>query len=285
VSRSPFAIAVAAAILVGTAGAAVPPRIIFPVVGQVSYNDDFGAPRAGGPHQGIDIMATKKTPAVAVEAGRVKYWTTSKSAGCMLYLYGQTGTMYEYIHLNNDVTMRNDNRGKCVEGTAYAVKNGAHVTAGQQVGYVGDSGDADGIHPHLHFELHPGGGKAIDAYPYLQAAQKLLFVAKAGTPFVLTLTGAVVSATSDRLAVKVDTSQAWPFGLTLTKLNQTVTVSVPPTAVVQQTDQSGTVRMTTVVLASKGQRAVVWTQPALSSLRAERADDGVLVAGLIQLGS
>jgi peptidase M23-like protein len=283
VSRGLFAIAVAAAILVGTAGAAVPAHIIFPVVAQVSYNDDFGAPRAGGPHQGIDIMATKKTPAVAVEAGRVKYWTTSKSAGCMLYLYGQSGTMYEYIHLNNDVTMRNDNRGKCVQGTAYAVKNGAHVTAGQQIGYVGDSGDADGIHPHLHFELHPNGGKAVDAYPYLQAAQKLLFVAKAGTPFVLTLTGAVVSATSDRLAVKVDTSQAWPFGLTLTKLNQTVTVTVPATAVVQQTDQSGTVRMTTVVLASKGQKAVVWTQPAPSSLRAERADDGVLIAGLIQL--
>jgi hypothetical protein len=283
VSRSFLVIGAAVAILTGTAGAAVPARIIFPVVGQVSYSDDFGAPRAGGSHRGIDIMAVKKTPVVAVEAGRVKYWTTSKSAGCMLYLYGQSGTMYEYIHLNNDLTMRNDNRGKCVEGTAYATKNGAHVAPGQQIGYVGDSGDADGIHPHLHFELHPNQGKAVDAYPYLQAAQKLLFVAKAGTPFVLTLTGTVVSATSDRLAVKVDTSQAWPFGVTLTKLNQTVTVNVPTTAVVQQTDQSGTVRMTTVVLASKGQKAVVWTQPALSSLRAERADDGVLIAGLIQL--
>jgi hypothetical protein len=283
VSRRFLFIAVAAAILVGTAGAAVPTRIMFPVVGQVSYIDDFGAPRPGGPHQGIDIMAVKKTPVVAAEAGRVKYWTTSRSAGCMLYLYGQSGTMYEYIHLNNDLTMRNDNRGKCVEGTAYAVKNGVHVAAGQQIGYVGDSGDADTMHPHLHFELHPNGGKAVDAYPYLQAAQKLLFVAKAGTPFVLTLTGTVVSATADRLALKVATSQAWPFGLTLTQLNQNVTVTVPTTAVVQQTDQSGTVRMTTVVLASKGQKAVVWTQPAPASLRAERADDGVLVAGLIQL--
>jgi hypothetical protein len=283
VSRSLFVIATAVAILVGTAGAAVPSRIIFPVVGQVAYSDDFGAPRAGGPHQGIDIMAAKKTPAVAVESGRVKYWTTSRSAGCMLYLYGQSRTMYEYIHLNNDLTMRNDNRGKCIEGTAYAVKNGARVSAGQQIGYVGDSGDADGVHPHLHFEVHPNGGSATDPYPYLQAAQKLLFVAKAGTPFVLTLTGTVVSATSDRLAVKVETSQAWPFGLTLTKLNQTVTVSVPPTAVVQQTDQTGTVRMTTVVLASRGQKVVLWTQPALSSLRAERADDGALTAALIQL--
>jgi Peptidase family M23 len=283
VSRGLLLIAAAAAILAGTAGAAVPARIIFPVVGQVSYSDDFGALRPGGTHQGIDIIAAKKTPVVAVEAGRVKYWTSSRSAGCMLYLYGQSGTMYEYIHLNNDLTMRNDNRGKCVQGIAYAVKNGTHVSAGQQIGYVGDSGDADGIHSHLHFELHPSGGKATDPFSYLQAAQRLLFVAKAGTPFVLTLTGTVVSATSDRLAVKVETSQAWPSGLTLTKLNQTVTVSVPATAVVQQTETNGTVRMTTVVLASKGQKAVVWTQPAASSLRAERADDGVLVAGLIQL--
>ncbi len=271
----------------GTAAASThtpPAHIIFPVVGDVQYQDDFGAPRPRGPHHGNDIMATKKSPAVAAEAGRVKYWTTSASAGCMLYLYGVSGTMYEYIHLNNDVTMRNDNRGKCVEGTAYAVKNGAHVTAGQQIGYVGDSGDADGVHPHLHFEVHPNGGKARDPYPYLQAAQKLLFAAKTGTPFVVTLTGTVVSATSDRLSVKVSTSQAWPSGLTLTKLNQTITVTVPPTALVQTADSNGLVRtIANIALASKGQKVVVWTQPALASLKAERADDGVLSAGLIQL--
>ena len=271
----------------GTAAASThtpPARIIFPVVGDVRYQDDFGAPRPGGPHRGNDIMATKKSPAVAAEAGRVKYWTSSASAGCMLYLYGQSGTMYEYIHLNNDVTMRDDNRGKCVEGTAYAVKNGAHVTAGQQIGYVGDSGDADGVHPHLHFEVHPNGGKATDPYPYLQSAQKLLFSAKTGTPFVVTLTGTVVSATSDRLSIKVSTSQAWPSGLTLTKLNQTITVTVPPTALVQTADSNGLVRaIANIALASKGQKVLVWTQPALASLKAERADDGVLSAGLIQL--
>ncbi|MGM3932421.1 M23 family metallopeptidase, partial [Salmonella sp. NW378] len=90
--------------------------------------------------------------------------------------------MYEYIHLNNDLTMRDDNRGRCVERTAYAVKNGTRVAAGQQIGFVGDSGDVDGAHPHLHFEVHPNGGKATDPHPYLQTAQKLLFVAKAGTP-------------------------------------------------------------------------------------------------------
>src|SRR6059036_3210703 len=121
----------------------VPEHIIFPVVGQVRYVDDFGAPRPGGPHQGNDLMAAKKSPAVAAEAGKVKYWTTSRAAGCMLYLYGDSGTTYDYIHLNNDRTMRNDNRGKCVKGMAYTVNDGARVAAGQQIAYVGDSGDAD----------------------------------------------------------------------------------------------------------------------------------------------
>src|SRR5438874_9558923 len=193
-------------IAAGTAGAAppkVPDHIIFPVVGQVSYIDDFGAPRPGGPHQGNDLMSAKKSPAVAAESGTVKYWTTSRSAGCMLYLYGESGTIYLYIHLNNDLTARNDNRGKCVQGVAYAVKNGARVTAGQQIGYVGDSGDANGGATHLHFEVHPNGGKATDPYPYLQGAQHLLFAAKPGTPFALTLTGTVVSASLSRLAGNV----------------------------------------------------------------------------------
>jgi Peptidase family M23 len=267
-----------------SAEAKVPVHIVFPVVRDVQYVDDFGAPRAGGPHQGNDLVAAKRSPAVAAEAGRVKYWTSSASAGCMLYLYGKSGTMYEYIHLNNDLTARNDNRGKCVRGTAYTVKNGARVVAGQQIGYVGDSGDADGGHAHLHFEVHPGGGKATDPYPYLQSAYKLLFVARPGTPFVVALTGTVVSATSDQLAVHVATSQAWPSRVTVTKLNRTITLTVPTSAVVQTVSASGAARtVESVSLATKGQKVAVWTQPAPASLKAERADDGALSAALIQL--
>src|SRR4051812_43699370 len=202
------------------------PTLLFPVAGATSYEDDFGQARAGGTHQGNDLLATKKTPVIAVEGGTVKFWTTSASAGCMLYLYGDSGTMYEYIHLNNDVTMKNDNRGKCAAGTAYAkgLKDGQKVTAGQQIGYVGDSGDANGIASHLHFEVHPKGRAATDPYPYLQAAQHLLFFAKLGTPFTLALTGTIVSATDTTLKIEVSTLQAFPMRLSLKGLTQTLTL-------------------------------------------------------------
>jgi hypothetical protein len=265
--------------------ATVPEHIIFPVVGKVAYTDAFGQPRPGGPHLGNDIIAEKKWPAVAAEAGKVKYWTTSSAAGCMLYLYGESGTTYLYIHLNNDLTLKNDNRGKCVKGTAYTVKNGAKVAAGQQIAYVGDSGDADGRSSHLHFEVHPGGGKAVSPYPYLQKAYRLLFTAKPGTAFALTLTGTVVSAAIDRLVVNVSTSQAWPSGLTLTKLNRTIALTVPETTTVQSLSPTGGLRtVANVTLAAKGDKIVVWTTPAPTTLKAERGDDDVLSSALIQLG-
>jgi hypothetical protein len=262
-----------------------PEHIIFPVVGKVQYVDDFGSPRPGGRHQGNDLISAKRSPAVAAEAGKVKYWTTSGSAGCMLYLYGDSGTTYYYIHLNNDLTLQNDNRGKCVKGVAYTVSNGARVQPGQQVGYVGDSGDANGGSSHLHFELHPNGGGAVSPYPYLQKAYKLLFAAKGGTPFVLTLSGTVVSATIDRLVLNVSTSQAWPTGMILTKLSRTIAVTVPEATVVQSLSPTGTFRaVANVTIAQKGEKVVVWTQPAPASLKAQRGDDGVLSSALIQLG-
>jgi murein DD-endopeptidase MepM/ murein hydrolase activator NlpD len=160
-----------------TRGVAVPPvRIVFPIVGQVQFYDDFGEARGQGKHEANDILAERKAPVVAVEDGTVKLWTTSPSAGCMLYLYGRSGTTYLYIHLNNDLGTTNDNRGACVPGIAYApeLHDGQQVRAGELIGFVGDSGDADGLHPHLHFELHPGGGEAVSPYPWLLRARHLL---------------------------------------------------------------------------------------------------------------
>ena len=289
-ARGVLFLAAAIGLVAGTAAAYAakgppPEHIVFPLVGKVQYVDDFGAPRAGGAHQGNDLMAAKRSPAVAAENGKVKYWTTSASAGCMLYLYGDSGTVYYYIHLNNDLTLKNDNRGKCVKGVAYTVNNGARVAAGQQIGYVGDSGDANGGNSHLHFEVHPGGGRAVSPYPYLQKAYKLLFSAKPGTPFALTLTGTVASATAGQLVVNVLTSQAWPTGLLLSKLNRPISLTVPETTLVQTVGSTGAYRTAAdLSLAQKGQKVVVWTQPAPASLKAQRGDDFVLSSALIQLG-
>ena len=277
--------------LAGSALGAVPktgpikgsvPTLIFPVAGDVSYIDDFGQARPGGTHQGNDLMGVKKTPVVAVESGIVSFWTTSANAGCMLYLYGDSGTMYEYIHLNNDLTMKNDNRGSCVPGVSYAkgLKNGAHVQAGQMIGYLGDSGDANGIASHLHFELHPNGGAAVSPYSYLQSAQRLLFFAKLGTPFTLALTGKVVSATDTTLTVQVSLLRGFPMNLTSKTVAKPLLLTVPATTVIQQKS----VTSPRLLTAYEGEPVVVWTQPAPTTMKAMLGADGALSAALIQLG-
>jgi Peptidase family M23 len=205
------------------------PRLVFPVVGPVTYTNDFGDPRGRLPHQGNDIMAVKKSPAVAAEDGKVSFWTRSAGAGCMLYLYGRSGTMYEYIHLNNDRTMKNDNKGKCVAGTAYAKKlrNGARVKAGQQIGFVGDSGDANGLAAHLHFELHPRGGRAVSPYRYLKRSRVLLFTASSGARISLTLKGKLIEADSalGTLSLSVSALNS-SSGLRLKKLSRKLTLDL-----------------------------------------------------------
>jgi Peptidase family M23 len=286
-ARGALFLCAAIGLLAGTAAArsdtATKP-IVFPVFGATHYVDDFGAPRSGGPHQGIDMMAPRKSLALAAEAGKVKFWTTSGAAGCMLYLYGASGTTYFYIHLNNDLTRGNDNRGKCVAGTAYApgLKTGAKVAAGQPVGFVGDSGDANGIHPHLHFEVHPGGKAAVDPLPYLKAAQHLLFAAPAGTPFTLELSGTVLKPAGVTLQVKLNDVNAWPMGQHQRKLRRSLLLNVPDTAVVQSI-QGSTTRKTTLAAAQKGQTVKVWTSPATATLRAARGDDLALSAALVLL--
>jgi hypothetical protein len=263
-----------------------PATIVFPVLGPVIYIDDFGAPRPGGPHQGIDILAPKRALALAAEPGKIKFWTHSATAGCMLYLYGASGTTYYYIHLNNDLTKRNDNKGKCVAGTAYAkgLKNGAKVFAGQVVGYVGDSGDANGMHAHLHFELHPNRKAAVDPYPWLQKATHLLFAAPRGAVFTLELRGSVVAVADDSVQLRVSTVSAWPMRQTQTKLKRTLLVTVPLDATVQHvTKVGGPGTPTDLTTARTGQQIDLWTTAAPTTLKAQRGDDGVLSASLISL--
>lgn len=247
------------------ASSGVPP-LLFPVIGQVTYTNDFGQARPGGSHQGNDLMAAKRAPVVAVEEGTVGFWTTSASAGCMLYLHGASGTTYEYIHLNNDLTSGNDNKGKCVAGVSYApgLVNGQHVAAGQLIGYVGDSGDANGLHPHLHFEVHPRDGKAVAPFPYLQKAAQLLAPAPpSGRPFTLRLTGTVLEATPTALTLTVTSLASWPSHVKQTKLSRVVTLSATDPAV------------------TAGEKVVVWTLPAPGTIEAISGAPGALTVARV----
>ncbi len=195
-----------------TAGASrqAVPRIVFPLIAKTVLWDNYGDPRPNGRHAGIDMENPWRAPIVAAEAGRVEY-ADSGLGGCMLYLYGQSGTMYLYIHLNNDVGPKNDNTGRCEEGTAYTVPDRSKVLAGQQIAFVGDSGDADG-NPHLHFEVHPKGGADVDPFPHLKRATRLLFAAREGSVFSLGLRGRVAEVAGGVLRLTVTSVRSYPGG-------------------------------------------------------------------------
>ena len=215
----------------------------------------------------------------------MKTWTTSAGAGCTLYLHGDSGTTYLYNHLNNDLTANNDNKGKCIAGTAYApgLKDGMRVAAGQLVGYVGDSGDANGVHPHLHFEVHPNDGKAVDPYRYLRRAQPLLFYAKPGSLFSLVLQGTVVSTLDGFLELNVKQLEVLPSHQKLT-LSRMLLLSVAPDAIVQLPQELPGVGLTMPLSDLKsGWAATVHTQQASATLAALRGDDAALTAAKISL--
>ena len=247
--------------------------MLFPVVGKVTYSDDFGDPRGQGAHEGNDIVADRRAVAVAVEDGTVEFHTTSWRAGCMLYLNGASGTEYLYVHLNNDLGDTNDNKGKCVPGVAYApgLKSGAKVKAGQPIAFVGDSGDANGIHPHLHFEVHPKGGAAVSPYPYLQNATRLLFAAKPGSTFTLALTGSVVGYTDGRIDLDVDRVRNWPNGRRVAHDGLVVSIAVPTDLVVDPT---------TVALrkGSEAPKVTIYTSPSKVTVAALAGQAGALTA-------
>ncbi len=273
----------------GSPAGAPASRIVFPVVGPVTYSDDFGDPRGTGTHQGNDIMAEKRAPVVAVEDGTVKFWTTSRNAGCMLYLYGRSGTTYQYIHLNNDLTAKNDNRGTCVPKVAYApgLHDGDAVRAGELIGFVGDSGDADGGAAHLHFELHPGGGAAVSPYQWLQRGRKLLYAAPtdAARPLELTLLGAArATAPGDdaepRLTVavrQVRLSNGW----TMTS-DRAIVLRVPPEAVVERTSQTGA-RPGALEDVKAGEQLSATVEIGEPTLKTQLASPGVLAAASLLL--
>jgi peptidoglycan LD-endopeptidase LytH len=122
---------------------------VCPVAGRFTYGSGWGAPRDGGrrSHKGIDLLAPRGTRLVAVEDGRIgpRWGHDGGNAGIRLWLYGDSGTHYFYAH-----NQRNH------------VPRGQRVRRGQVLAEVGNTGNAAGGPPHVHFEVHPRGGAAVD---------------------------------------------------------------------------------------------------------------------------
>ena len=133
------------------AGAGYVDPIICPVVGGSAYGDTWGAPRSGGRrHEGTDMLAPTGTPLVAVVSGFTSQGN-NRLGGITVSVHGDNGNRYYYAHVSS------------YEGVP------GRVEQGQVIAYVGESGNAAGT-PHLHFEIHPQGGLAMNPYPSIVAA-------------------------------------------------------------------------------------------------------------------
>lgn len=129
----------------------------FPVEASCAFADTYGAPRAGGrKHEGVDIMVGSGTPVYAVVTGTItkkQLNYVGSLGGNALWLSAPDRTYFFYAHLLD---------------FAPGIEIGTAVTAGTLIGYVGATGSASVA--HLHFEVHPGGGRAVNPYPVVKAA-------------------------------------------------------------------------------------------------------------------
>ncbi len=192
-----------------------PPAWIFPVVGMdgmdFAYSDSFGDCRGSGcsrGHDGVDIgtYGVKGVPVVAAADGRVRYvnWSWNPEdidpdRCCTIAIEHANGWETWYIHLDNDTPGTDDGLGW---GIADGIVPGALVTAGQLIGWVGDSGNAEGTIPHLHWEVHDD-GVVVNPTPHADAA---LRIAAPGSIEVEPVCPA--SAVCDSL-IRVDGSGLW----------------------------------------------------------------------------
>ena len=116
----------------------------------VGFGDTWGAPRSGGRrHEGVDMIGPRGTPILAIVDGRAVSGERELGGHTIRFL-GADGNNYFYGHLD-----------------AYGLLG--DVNAGDIIGYMGDTGNARASTPHLHFEIHPGGGAAVNPYPTVRA--------------------------------------------------------------------------------------------------------------------
>ena len=143
----------------------------FPHQGQgVTFWNSWGAGRSGGRrHQGIDIMSPRGTKIVAVADGVVTAMGWHRMSGYYIRVIHPDGWMSIYMHLNNDTLGTDDGNGGTWTAYSPLLMEGDSVRAGDVIGYVGDSGNAEGTRPHTHFELRDG-DKKINPHAYLEDA-------------------------------------------------------------------------------------------------------------------
>ena len=148
--------------------------MIYPILGTgYDFSDEFGAPRDGHRHLGQDLFAPKLTPLVAVFDGVVYPWSRGGTAPSnSLTLIGDSGYTAKYLHINNDTPGTNDGRGSQEYAFAPGLMAGQRVEAGQFLGWVGNSGNAETTPPHCHFELWGPDGLPENATASLRKAAR-----------------------------------------------------------------------------------------------------------------
>ncbi len=147
--------AAAAARAAGAAGGLPPeatPGFICPMAPPISFINDWGFPRSGGrTHKGTDVFAAMGHPQVAVADGVVEL-RSGGLGGVAVWIRSDYGVKYYYAHLS---------------AYAQGLSNGQRVAKGDVVGYNGNTGNARGGAPHLHFGIEPVGGGWVNPYPTL----------------------------------------------------------------------------------------------------------------------
>jgi murein DD-endopeptidase MepM/ murein hydrolase activator NlpD len=125
----------------------------FPMQGRCSFSDTWHAPRGGGRlHEGVDIIGARGLAIYAVVDGTITRMLSGGAlSGNSIRLTAPDGTYFFYAHL---------------DGFAAGLATGQTVRAGQVIGYNGSTGATTA---HLHFEIHPQGGAAVNPYPIVKA--------------------------------------------------------------------------------------------------------------------
>jgi murein DD-endopeptidase MepM/ murein hydrolase activator NlpD len=178
--------------------------VTFPVAGPITYANDWGACRDGcaRAHKGNDLIGDRLQPILAMHDGVIDHLVDHPTAGFGVAIRDDEGWEYHVYHMNNDDPGTDDGAERGTWRFLPGIVAGARVTAGQQIGWMGDSGNSEGSVPHAHVEIHTPEGSAINPYWSLRAAQRAVncAVGVVGSPEPVQLVAAPDAANVDALA-------------------------------------------------------------------------------------